>query len=213
MTLTSSIPKNSASLLIGPPLAGEKHIIYRYVQESLAKKEPVLFVSTDRSPEAMKSEMTKDRIFLTKYETDGNLKYIDCYSHQTDEFLKDTGATRRVSGPLALNEISIAMSDIERKFIRINPQHLVIFDSLSTMLMYANPQMVGRFLQTIIAKIKKAGGSILLTMKEGMHDEKVVVTIEHLMDVVVHVKKDKGKTMMRADGLPGFDRWSKFGGK
>ena len=212
MTILTKIPTNSALLLIGPPLAGEKQLIYKYMQESLNNNTPVLLISTDKSPEEIKKEMLKSKIFMTKFETDGILKYIDCYSHQTDELLKDTDVIRRVSGPLALNEISIALSDIERDFIKLNPQHNIIFSSLSTLLMYSNPQMVGRFLQVIIAKIKKAGGSILLTMEEGMHDEKVIVTIEHLMDVIIHVRKDEDKTLIRADGIQGFEKWSEFGG-
>ncbi|MFH1668447.1 MAG: RAD55 family ATPase [Candidatus Woesearchaeota archaeon] len=210
MTFLTKIPTNSASLLIGPPLAGKKNVIYSYIQESLTNKEPLLFISTDKSPEEMKKDMIKSKIFVTKHETEGILKYIDCYTHQTDETAKDTDSIRRVSGPLALNEISIALSDIEREFIRKNPSHKVIFNSLSTVLMYSNPQMVGRFLQVIIAKIKKAGGSILLTMEEGMHDEKVIVTIEHLMDAVIHVKKEEDKTMIRMDGVPGFESWAEF---
>jgi hypothetical protein len=77
--------------------------------------------------------------------------------------------------------------------------------------MYSNPQMVGRFLQVIIAKVKKAGGSVLLTLEEGMHDEKVIVTIEHLMDVIIHVKKEEDKVLVRADGVAGLERWSELG--
>jgi KaiC/GvpD/RAD55 family RecA-like ATPase len=212
MTFFSSIPNNSASLLIGPPLAGEKSIIYNYLQKSLEGGDPVVFVSTDKSPEDMKRDMLQMKLFVTKFETAKLLKYIDCYSKQTDESIKDTGCIRRISGPLALNEISIALSDIEREFIRMSQTHRVIFNSLSTVLMYSNPQTVGRFLQVIIARVKKAGGSILLTLEEGMHDEKVIITIEHLMDAIIHVKKEEGKVLVRADGVPGAEGWSEFSG-
>jgi hypothetical protein len=70
--------------------------------------------------------------------------------------------------------------------------------------------MVGRFLQVIIAKVKNAGGSILFTMEEGMHDEKVVITIEHLMDAVIHIKKDAGNILVKAECLKGFEDWMPF---
>jgi KaiC/GvpD/RAD55 family RecA-like ATPase len=211
MTLFTSLPKNSASLLIGPPLAGEKNFIYSYLRKSLESGEPAAFISTDKSPEDIKKEMLQMKMFVTKFETDKMLRYIDCFSKQTDESIKDTDCVKRVSGPLALNEISIALSDIERDFLRLNSSHKVIFNSLSTVLMYSNPQMVGRFLQVIIAKVKKAGGSVLLTLEEGMHDEKVIVTIEHLMDVIIHVKKEEDKVLVRADGVAGLERWSELG--
>ncbi|NQU79654.1 hypothetical protein HQ545_07835 [Candidatus Woesearchaeota archaeon] len=210
MTLSASIPKNSAALLIGPPLTGEKKVIYNYISDALNDNTPVLLISTDKSPEEIKKDMLQHKIFITKFETKKTMKYIDCYSQQTDELIKDTPSIRRVSGPLALNEISIALSDIEKEFIRLGQHHNIIFNSLSTLLMYSNPQMVGRFLQVIIAKVKKAGGSILLTMEEGMHDEKVIVTIEHLMDAIIHVKKEEEKIMIRADGISGMEKWSEF---
>jgi KaiC/GvpD/RAD55 family RecA-like ATPase len=157
--------------------------------------------------------MLRLKIFVTKFETDKLLKYIDCCSKQTDETINDTDCIRRISGPLALNEISIALSDIERDFIRISPTHKVIFNSLSTLLMYSNPQMVSRFLQVIIARVKKAGGSILLTIEEGMHDEKVIVGIKHLMDAIIYVKNEEEKILVRMDGAPGFEKWSEFSSK
>ena len=101
------LPKNSAALLIGPPLAGEKHVLHKYMETSLTE-EPLVFITTDKSPEEIKKNMIKNKIFLTKYETESKLKYIDCYSHQTDDSAKNTPTITRISGPLALNEISIA---------------------------------------------------------------------------------------------------------
>jgi peptidoglycan/xylan/chitin deacetylase (PgdA/CDA1 family) len=70
--------------------------------------------------------------------------------------------------------------------------------------------MVGRFLQILIAKIKNAGGSVLFTLEEGMHDPKDMVTIEHLMQAIIHVKKEKEKIVIKADGISGFEDWKEI---
>ncbi|MEK6934592.1 MAG: hypothetical protein AABW46_01810, partial [Nanoarchaeota archaeon] len=69
----------------------------------------------------------------------------------------------------------------------------IIFQSLSTMLLYSKPEAIERFVQIIIAKTKNAGGSIFFTIEEGMHDKKVIFGLKHLMDGVIEVKNKKTK--------------------
>ena len=206
--LSLQIPQISASIVIGPPLSGKKELVYRYMLEGLKNKEPMIFVSTDVSPEEIKRDMVKNKIFYGPFTN--ILRFIDCYSLQAGNQLQDTNDTIRVSGPLALNEISIAISKIEAQFHRINPKHRLIFDSLSTLLMYSNPQMIGRFLQVMIAKIKRAEGSMLFTLEEGMHDSKDIITIEHLMQAIIHIKREKDKILIKADGIQGLEEWSEL---
>ena len=203
-SLLQKIPENSACVVIGPPLSGKKELVYLYISQSLKSKTPVMFITTDASAEDIKKELLKSKIF---YGSGENLMLVDCYSHQAGNLIPDTNDTKRIPGPLALNEISIAISDIERFFYRKSPKHLVIFNSLSTLLMYSNPQMVGRFIQMMIAKIKQAGGSVIFTLEEGMHEQNVIVTIEHLMNAIIQVKKEHGKVMAKSSGIEGFDDW------
>jgi len=202
------LPKNSASIVIGPPLSGKMHFLYNYMLEGLKAKEPVLFIETDTSPEDIKRELVKNKIFYGPYAN--ILRFIDCYSQQAGNQIQDTTDTLRISGPSALNEISIAILKIETEFYKINQKHRIIFDSLSTLLMYSNPQMIGRFLQIMIAKIKRAGGSVLFTLEEGMHDKKDMITIEHLMSSIVHIKDDKDKILIKAEGIDGFEDWKEL---
>ncbi len=201
-----SIPQNSASIVISPPLSGKKEFIYRIIQDTLKSKEPIIFLLTDSSPEDIKKDLMKNRIF---YAAAGNkLRFIDCYSQQAGNMLEDTPDTKRVSGPLALNEISIALAQFEAELHKINHIHKIIFDSLSTLLMYSNPKMIGRFLQILIAKIKNAEGSIIFTLEKGMHDKKDIVTIEHLMQAIIHIKKKNNKTLIKAEGIEGLEKWT-----
>ena len=202
------LPENSAAILVGPPLSGKKQLLYNYMLEGLKNKEPVIFLSTDISPEEIKKELVKNKIFYGPFVK--ILRFIDCFSHQAGNQVQDTTDTKRISGPLALNEISIALAQLEAEFYRINPKHRIIFDSLSTVLMYSNPQMVGRFLQVLIAKIKNAGGSILFTLEQGMHKPQDIITIEHLMNAIIHIKHEKDKIFIKADGIHGLEEWTEL---
>lgn len=202
-----NIPKNSACVIISPPLAGKKEFLFRLISDNLKDKEPSLFITTDASPEEIKKEMLKEKIFFKP----DLLNFIDCYSyHSGNVKVKDATDIKRISGPLAFNEISIAIFDTERSFLKkdSNLSHKIIFSSLSTLLMYSKAEAVSRFLQVLIAKIKNLNGSVIFTLEEGMHDEKTMIAIEHLMDVIINIKKEKEKILFIARGIDEFNDWT-----
>jgi len=201
------MPKNSACLVISPPLVGKKEFIFKILADSLNNKEPILFVTTDSSPEKLKEEMSQEKFSFSP----SFIEFIDCYSYNSGNIgVKDTNDIKRVSGPLAFNEISIAILDEERKFLKkdTDSEHLILFNSLSTLLMYSSAEAVSRFLQILIAKVKNLNGSIVFTLEEGMHDEKAIVALEHLMDVIIRLKAEKEKTFFTASGIEGFGKWT-----
>jgi KaiC/GvpD/RAD55 family RecA-like ATPase len=208
--ILEKIPQSSAVVIISPPLEGKEILVNSGIKDKLKEKIPILIISTDKSAEDFKNELVKEKIFFGDAETKGFLAFIDCYSMHVGEAVKNTPSIKRVPGPLALNEISVALSDIEKEFFRKSPKHCIIFSSLSTMLMYSNPQAIGRFVQVVIAKIKKAGGSIFFTLEEGMHTPDVIVMMEHMMDYIVFVKRENGKLFVKAKGLGGFEDWDEF---
>jgi len=191
------IKKNSANLVISPPLAGKLFFLDQQISTSLKNKKPLLYITTDKSPEDIKKRWLKNKFYYGPYEKSNYLKFIDAFSYQTGNLTEETNSIKRVSGPVALNEISVALAEIQRELYQLNPNHLVIFDSLSTLLMYTNPQTVGRFTQVVTAKIKQAGGTILYTLEKGMHDKKTIITIEHLMDQILQIKQEKNKHFIK----------------
>jgi len=173
---------------------GKREFIDHYAKNAIKDNKTLLFVLTDKNPEQMKQEFLKDKIFFK------NLYFVDCYSLQTGGKIQGNEDIRYVSGPLALNEMSIAISEFGRKFLKDEKKYDVIFDSLSTLLIYSNAEAIARFLQVLIAKIKNLEGDVLFTLEEGMHDDKAIVTIEHLMDSVVEVKKESNKLLIKESG-------------
>ena len=173
---------------------GKREFIDHYAKNAIKDNKTLLFVLTDKNPEQMKQEFLKDKIFFK------NLYFVDCYSLQTGGKIQGNEDIRYVSGPLALNEMSIAISEFGRKFLKDEKKYDVIFDSLSTLFIYSNAEAIARFLQVLIAKIKNLEGDVLFTLEEGMHDDKAIVTIEHLMDSVVEVKKESNKLLIKESG-------------
>jgi KaiC/GvpD/RAD55 family RecA-like ATPase len=181
-------------LVLSKPLEGKREFIENYARNAIKENKALLFVLTDKNPEQLKQELLKDKVFFK------NVYFVDCYSQQAGLNIQKVENIKYVSGPLALNELSIAVSDFQRDFLKKEQPHLIIFDSLSTLLMYSNAEAIGRFLQIVIAKIKNLQGDMLFTLEEGMHDEKAIVTIEHLMDSIIEVKKEGSKIFTKESG-------------
>jgi KaiC/GvpD/RAD55 family RecA-like ATPase len=183
-----------STLVLSKPLEGKKEFIENYAKNAIKESKTLLFVLTDKNPEQIKQELLKDKIFFK------NIYFVDGYSQQAGLNIQKSEDIKYVSGPLALNEISIAVSDFQREFLKKETPHLIIFDSLSTLLMYSNAEAIGRFLQILIAKIKNLEGDAVFTIEQGMHDEKSVVAIEHLMDSIIEIKKDGNKILTKENG-------------
>jgi len=193
--------EKTAILVLSKPLEGKKEFLDDYIKKTIKENKAVLFVLTDKTSAQIKKELLKEKIFFK------NLYFVDCYSQQAGEECKNGENIQYVSGPLALNELSIAIADFEREFIRKELKHIIIFDSLSTLLLYSNSEAIARFLQILIARIKKFGGEVFFTAEEGMHDLKAITAIEHLMDVIIEVKKEKGKVLFKTKGKDSSERW------
>ena len=186
-------PKKSM-LVLSKPLEGKREFTEDYVKNAIKDNKAILFVLTDKNPGQVKKELIESKIFFK------SVYFVDCYSMQTGGECKEEENVKYVSGPLALNEMSIAISEFERDFLRKETPYAIIFDSLSTLLMYSNANAIARFLQVLIAKIRNFGGNAVFTLEEGMHDPKDIATIEHLMDGIIEIKKEKKKVFSKEAG-------------
>ena len=173
-----------STLVLAKPLEGKREFIENYAKSAIKENKTLLFVLTDKSPEQLKKEMLESKIFFK------NFYFVDCYSQQNNGTQKDEDNIKYVSGPLALNEISIALSEFGRDFMKKEADYDIIFDSLSTLLIYSNAEAIARFLQVLISKVKQLNGGITFTLEEGMHDAKAIITLEHFMDSVINIKKE-----------------------
>src|SRR3990172_7838870 len=98
MNLFEKFPPNAAIVLISPPLGGKEDIMLSYIESKLSSKkdsrEPILAILTDKSAEALKSELLKRKVFFGSSDT--KLVIIDCYSLNVGEQVKSSNDVQRV---------------------------------------------------------------------------------------------------------------------
>ncbi|MCD6547271.1 MAG: hypothetical protein J7K22_01815 [Nanoarchaeota archaeon] len=183
---------NGAYVIISPPLSGKKDFLIK-----LACLKPTIFITTDSSPEEIIQKVKNNELY-----------FIDCFTNNIGEDQPNTQNIIRVPGPLALNEISVALTQLETKMFKEEKEHFVIINSASTFLMYSNPQAIARFLQVLLAKIKRTNGTAFVSIEEGMHDDKVLMLMKHLMDGAIMLKEENGKHFVFVKGIKELEKWN-----
>lgn len=197
--LKNGIPEKSSILVLGPPKCGKTLLGLHFLFEGFQNNEYGIYVVTNTFPEDV----------VKRFESVGNvdeslrsgmLKFVDCYTMYTGVQKGNTLFIVRVSGPAALTEMGIALSQIMKKIPK-NSKFRVIFDSISTLLLFNTPKIVEIFVQSILGKIKAFGATSMFILEEGMHEERDVTTINSLLDAVIHFKKEAEERKIEIDGF------------
>lgn len=185
--LSGGLPKGNCILLITPPLIETRLFCLEFIYKGIQEKQAGLIVTMDTSPEELKIKALPYNWILVLGEKNNSLRWVDGYSINASKNVKDTSAIKRIAGPVALSDIGIAISKVQTEFHKTHDFYRFMFDSLSTLLMYNEPNAVYRFLQFIIPKLKVTGALGFFTLAAGMHDQKIEMTLRHMMDGAIQI--------------------------
>lgn len=202
--LGGGLPESSNILLIGPPGTEKLWLSVRILLDGIKKGQKAVLITTDLAPQDIEKKGLDMGLDIFPLSQKNKLKFVDVYSWTRPE--RKTRSRSKdiiVPGPSALNELSLATSQALAEFSNPPSKLRIAFFSLSTMLLYNNPEIIYRFLQIIGSRLKASGALTLFLMDSGMHDEKMVTTIKHLTDGTIEIKKDGDKTMLRVPILSG----------
>ena len=195
-------PPGTMILLKAPPIAETKMFLLNFLYFAVKNKEPFFFITSDDSSRNIKnySKMVgKDLDNLEEKEK--YLKFIDVFTKNANlpETEKDT---IYVSSPLALSELAIAITNVQRDFSRLKNFQKGAFFSLSSLLLYNKPKTIYRFLMVEIGKLKATNSIVVFVIDEEMHEKSVVETIRHMMDATLKLEKLEMGISLTIENLP-----------
>ena len=197
--LKGGLPTGTNTLLYAPPFIGKETILKNFALSGLREGEPVIFVLTDSSFSDVKEEMKRLDSSFSQYEEEGKVRYIDIYSKGVE--LKEEGLhVTFVDSPINRERITASIIKTEKEFQQNYERHRLIFDSISTLIVYADAKAVFRFLQVVSGTCKRLGATSIFNMTRGMHDEIEVQTIKHLMDGVIEQREEGSRMQIRVQG-------------
>ncbi len=202
--LQGGFPAGSSILFVGPPGCGKSTMAQQFIYEGLKEKQAGLYTTLDVAPDEILESM---KAFGWKVDKK-DMKFIDAYSWR----LGKTEGEFTLSNLTNINELNIMISMIIEK-LRDYDIKRNVFDSVSTLLLYADPGLVVKMIPVIIAKLKKANFSQILILEEGVHDPKTVATLNYLTDGVIEFKMEEDKRYFRIARMKGTKHkmdWVKF---
>lgn len=192
--IDGGFPTNSSILMVGPPGVGKTMFSQQFIYEGVKSKQPSMYISLDSSPQEIREMM--DNMGWKVSAAKDLLKFIDAYSWRTGGSKEEFSLNNLGN----INEMNIMISDVIKALGPATPKRSVL-DSISTLLLYADPSLVVRFIPVIIAKAKESGFTQLLLLEEGVHDEKTINTLNAITDGMIQFKMEEDKRMLRIDRL------------
>ncbi|MFH1788926.1 MAG: hypothetical protein ABH834_06070 [Candidatus Altiarchaeota archaeon] len=109
--------------------------------------------------------------------------FIDAIT-QTAEMIKNQPTCEYVSSPGALTELSLAISNI----LETQKFDYLIFDSLSTLLVYESPLIVTKFIHSLMAKIRVVGTKAIFTCLKQDYDSVLLKDINMFADKILNIE-------------------------
>ena len=112
------------------------------------------------------------------------------YKRQKQHIKRIPSASDLTSYNVALRELLLSM---RRKELKVR----LLFDSVSTLLLYNPFQMVSRFLHILFGKLRAMNVTSLFLLDEEAHEKSVVATVMGMCNGILRVKSEDGKRLIK----------------
>ncbi|MFH1393937.1 MAG: ATPase domain-containing protein [Candidatus Micrarchaeota archaeon] len=180
-------------MIVGPTGMEKNAFAYHFAAAAKPRKENVYIICGDAAPESVIKKAAGAGIELKA----DNIFFIDCYSSTlgSKKEVKSGDGVRVIAGPSALNDLSLelneAIKNSDGKKIRI------VFDTLSTFVLYNPQDSIRKFLAVIEGRLKDANATAVYLVEEGVHDKQLLSLLEHGMDEIFVIEEKAGKCEIR----------------
>jgi len=181
---------NPGNIVMIGPSGIEKAAFAYHFAASVGANENAYVICGNSSPADIINKASTLGINLNR----PNISFIDCYSATLGKADESNPKIKVVSGPGALNDVSLmineAIKDSTGKKMRI------VFDTLSTFVLYNPQDSIRKFLSVIEGRLKSVGATAIYLVDDGVHDKQALSLIEHGMDETYTIEDKGGKFVM-----------------
>ena len=199
-------------LLLGPSGIGKTIFCKQYIYNGLINGESCIYLTTDESPQSVIISMKDFGFNVDCKIKDCSFRIVDCYSWKlggksTSEFA--------VSNPTDLTCISKSLENAWKDLGKIR----LVLDSVTGLTSLSNHHLVyfSKFLQSIVAKIRRLDGNAIFTVAPEAHDKQFLSFMRLAFDGTLEMKTDESgedlKRLLRVFSLRGAKHktnWTPF---
>jgi predicted hydrocarbon binding protein/KaiC/GvpD/RAD55 family RecA-like ATPase len=182
-------PKESLTLLVGPPGAGKSAFCHRMVLSGLATERPIIFVTTEQSPSAI-AQLLSDRGMGEP--TPAGLTFVDAFAQTVGLATRERPDTIGANCE-DLNSINMAIAKLQREIGRRDI--LLGFDSLTSPYLFNREEMF-RFMRLSLLKFAAEGNSVVALVDEGCGREEDLVAMMSIADGVIKMETEEDRQLL-----------------
>ncbi len=204
-----NVPQNSSALILGSPGVGILEFQMGMVKDYLEAGEPVVFVTMDMLPKDLLGVMQRFGIGADRLGE--GLHIIDYHSS-----LLGNSEEHDVNGPKVrrIHDLEGIMFNVANIFEEEKRPLRIFIYSLSTLFLYNQASVVLKFFQISTSHIRSEYGTAVVSVYDGVHDDKAVNHLMALADGVIELRFDTDlNRVMRVRHMRGMSascRWIPF---
>lgn len=150
--------------LIIIPNKGYQESTMRITKRLSEVHDRICYVSLNERYEALTKGMKKEKVPVSKF------FIVDAITRNTKACKKADDNCVFVSSPNSLMELSLAITDA----IKSHGAQALMFDSISTLLIYESAGVSTKFMHSLIGRIKEFGAECVLTALDGDKESETV---------------------------------------
>ncbi len=182
---------NPGNIIIVGPSGMEKAALAYHFAGAAGTGENAYILCGNSSPADVIKKAATLGISLEK----PNVFFIDCYSATLGRPVESSPKVMMVSGPGALNDISLMLNEAMK--VSAGKRMRVVFDTLSTFVLYNPKESIRKFLSVIEGRLRTANGTTIYLIDEGVHDKQLLSTLEQGADGICTISDAGGKFFLR----------------
>jgi KaiC/GvpD/RAD55 family RecA-like ATPase len=190
LILEGGLVNPGSALVIGPSGMEKAALAYHFAAAAAANENAYIICGNSSASDIIKKAATFD-INLDK----PNIYFIDCYSATLGKPLESTSKVMMVSGPSALNDVSLMLNETMKA--STGKRMRIVFDTLSTFVLYNPKESIGKFLSVIEGRLRTAGATTMFLVDEGVHDKQLVSMLEQGMDEIYTITDTGAKFFLK----------------
>lgn len=189
LILEGGYPNPGNVLLLGPTGMEKAAFAYHFAAAA-ALNENAYIICGNSSPQDITGKAATMGIALNR----DNVRFIDCYTSTLGKNEKPDEKVRVVGGPGALNDMSLMLNEAIKE--SAGKRMRVIFDTLSTFVLYNPRDSMRKFLGVVEGRLRGSGATTLYLVDEGVHDRQLLSLLEQGMDGKFAITEGGGKFML-----------------
>ncbi len=175
-------------LVMGGPNPHKQLWCQQFMYGELVKGLGGLYFNFNTTPQDIRKNFVRFGMDIDKFEEEKKFFFVDCFPWRLKKSPEPFNAAIDKS---SLLDFGLALSEASREIDALSG--VVIFDSLSNLMIYFDPDQVIKFAVNQASKLKEMEWTGLYIVEEGVNDVKIENSLRFLLDGVFGIQSTEEK--------------------